>query len=501
MRYSTDWKDYELIDCSCGEKLERWTREILVRPDPQVIWKSEKEHRLWFQPSARYVRSKTGGGKWQVYKHIPSAWQVRYKDLTFNIKTMGFKHTGLFPEQAVNWDFTRELIKNSGRSDVKVLNLFDYTGAAIVACLKEGASVVHVDASKGMTQWAKENAQASGVADGDVRWIVDDCMKFVKREIRRENNYDIIILYNDISQRNQNLIKMSSKTNVAIRFVRVSDYFDEQNLFVDQHLSIETYYRLIIPEIMPDYHKILYLDCDMVVDCDVADLYEENLNGMIVGASKDIDVAGQLNLNQNNWKEYAKEILELDSPYDYFQAGVLVIDLDELRKIATSKKMIQLAVSKSFRCHDQDVLNIICKNKVRYLSQRWNTLMDWREVGRCRMDILKMAPRKLFEEYSEARKKPCIVHFAGYQKPWDVADCDFSEYFWKYASDSPYYTRLIYHIRRCLEDEVNVPAPVSQVENLEEKESFVRRLSVVLFPYKSRRREILKKVVKKFIHI
>lgn len=259
---------------------------------------------------------------------------------------------------------------------------------------------------------------------------------------------------------------------------------------------IETYYRLIIPEIMPDYHKILYLDCDMVVDCDVADLYEENLNGMIVGASKDIDVAGQLNLNQNNWKEYAKEILELDSPYDYFQAGVLVIDLDELRKITTSKKMIQLAVSKSFRCHDQDVLNIICKNKIRYLSQRWNTLMDWREVGRCRMDILKMAPRKLFEEYSEARKKPCIVHFAGYQKPWDVADCDFSEYFWKYASDSPYYTRLIYYIRRCLEDEVNVPAPVSQVENLEEKESFVRRLSAVFFPYKSRRREILKKVVK-----
>lgn len=173
-----------------------------------------------------------------------------------------------------------------------------------------------------------------------------------------------------------------------------------------------------------------------------------------------------------------------------------MIDLDELRKITTSKKKIQLAISKSFRCHDQDVLNIICKNKIRYLSQRWNTLMDWREVGRCRMDILKMAPRKLFEEYSEARKKPCIVHFAGYQKPWDVADCDFSEYFWKYASDSPYYTRLIYHIRRCLEDEVNVPAPVSQVENLEEKESFVRRLSAVFFPYKSRRREILKKVVK-----
>jgi 23S rRNA (cytosine1962-C5)-methyltransferase len=194
MRYSTDWKDYELIDCSCGEKLERWAREILIRPDPQVIWKSEKENRLWYQPSAIYHRSKTGGGKWQVFRHIPEAWQIRYKDLTFNIKTMGFKHTGLFPEQAVNWDLLRERIRSSGKDEVKVLNLFAYTGGATVACLKEGASVVHVDASKGMTQWAKENASASGVADGDVRWIVDDCIKFVQREIRRGNTYDIIIL-------------------------------------------------------------------------------------------------------------------------------------------------------------------------------------------------------------------------------------------------------------------------------------------------------------------
>lgn len=194
MRYTTDWKDYELIDCSGGEKLERWTREILIRPDPQVIWKSEKEHRLWYQPSAKYIRSRTGGGKWQVYKRMPDSWQVRYKDLTFNIKTMGFKHTGLFPEQAVNWDYTRQLIRQSGRDDVKVLNLFAYTGGATVACLKEGAQVVHVDASKGMVQWAKENAKLSGVEEENVRWIVDDCMKFVQREIRRGNKYDIIIL-------------------------------------------------------------------------------------------------------------------------------------------------------------------------------------------------------------------------------------------------------------------------------------------------------------------
>lgn len=194
MRYSKDWKDYELIDCTDGEKLERWTREILIRPDPQVIWKSEKTCKQWFMPGARYVRSRTGGGKWQTFKRIPAQWQVRYKDLIFNIKTMGFKHTGLFPEQAVNWDFTREVIRSCGRDDVKVLNLFAYTGAATVACLKEGASVVHVDASKGMVQWAKENAAASGVSDGDVRWIVDDCFKFVQREIRRGNKYDIVIL-------------------------------------------------------------------------------------------------------------------------------------------------------------------------------------------------------------------------------------------------------------------------------------------------------------------
>lgn len=194
MRYTKEWKDYELIDCSNGEKLERWENQVLIRPDPQVIWKSERKNNLWYQANARYERSKTGGGQWNIYKKMPAFWQVKYKDLTFNIKTMGFKHTGLFPEQAVNWDLTREVIRNSGRNDVKVLNLFAYTGGATVACLKEGASVVHVDASKGMTLWAKENVEASGLSDKPCRWIVDDCIKFVQREIRRGNKYDIIIL-------------------------------------------------------------------------------------------------------------------------------------------------------------------------------------------------------------------------------------------------------------------------------------------------------------------
>ncbi len=193
MRVADSWKDYELIDCSCGERLERWGNITLIRPDPQVIWKTEKKNPLWRKADAIYHRSQSGGGQWEIRNKIPDFWTIGYRDLTFNIKTMGFKHTGLFPEQAVNWDFTADIIKNAGR-EVKVLNLFAYTGGATVSALKAGASVCHVDASKGMTLWAKENAQSSGVADKSVRWIVDDCIKFVQREIRRGNKYDIIIM-------------------------------------------------------------------------------------------------------------------------------------------------------------------------------------------------------------------------------------------------------------------------------------------------------------------
>jgi 23S rRNA (cytosine1962-C5)-methyltransferase len=193
MRTSDKWKDYELIDCSDGERLERWGKYILIRPDPQVIWSTPKINKLWFKADARYLRSSTGGGKWDVYTSLPDAWQIRYDELTFNIKPMGFKHTGIFPEQAVNWDMVADVIKNADR-EVKVLNLFAYTGGATVSALKAGAAVTHVDASKGMVLWAKENAAASGVADRSVRWLVDDCKKFVEREIRRGNKYDIIIM-------------------------------------------------------------------------------------------------------------------------------------------------------------------------------------------------------------------------------------------------------------------------------------------------------------------
>lgn len=193
MRTPQLWKDYELLDCSEGERLERWGDIILIRPDPQVIWKTDKKHPLWRKANARYHRSNSGGGKWETYTRIPAEWNINYDNLTFHIKTMGFKHTGLFPEQAVNWDYMSELIKKAGRP-VKVLNLFAYTGGATIACLKAGASVTHVDASKGMVQWARENAELSGVSDKPVRWLVDDCIKFVQREIRRGNKYDIIIM-------------------------------------------------------------------------------------------------------------------------------------------------------------------------------------------------------------------------------------------------------------------------------------------------------------------
>lgn len=194
MRVSDGWKDYELIDCSDGERLERWGDIFLIRPDPQALWNTRRTNPLWRNAHARYHRSNKGGGNWEFYKQIPEVWQIKYKSLSFNLKPMGFKHTGVFPEQACNWDLVADIIDKSGRNDIRVLNLFAYTGAASVAALSRNASVVHVDASKGMVQWAKENAASSGVADRNVRWIVDDCMKFVAREIRRGNKYDIIIM-------------------------------------------------------------------------------------------------------------------------------------------------------------------------------------------------------------------------------------------------------------------------------------------------------------------
>ncbi len=190
---TAEWQDYELIDTSGGERLERWGKVLLIRPDPQIIWNTPRRDPRWRQADARYIRSSSGGGHWEMLKEVPPVWEIGWEGMTFRLKTMGFKHTGIFPEQAVNWKYAMEQIRNAGRP-VSVLNLFGYTGAASHACAKAGATVCHVDASKGMVQWAKENAAASGLADKPVRWLVDDCTKFVQREQRRGHHYDAMIM-------------------------------------------------------------------------------------------------------------------------------------------------------------------------------------------------------------------------------------------------------------------------------------------------------------------
>lgn len=193
MRADNKWQDYKLLDATDGFRLESWGGIILVRPDPQIVWKLPQKSPLWGKAHAVYHRSQEGGGEWEYKKSFEAKWQIKYDNLTFTVSPTGFKHTGLFPEQATNWDEYARLIKKENR-EIKVLNLFSYTGGATLACLKAGASVCHVDASKGMVQWAKENAQISGLASASVRWIVDDCVKFVQRELRRGNKYDAIIM-------------------------------------------------------------------------------------------------------------------------------------------------------------------------------------------------------------------------------------------------------------------------------------------------------------------
>ena len=192
MWIADQWKDYEVLDTSGGEKLERWGDYLLVRPDPQVIWNTPKDLPGWRKMNGHYYRSSKGGGEWEFFD-LPKQWEIAYKDLRFNLKPFSFKHTGLFPEQAVNWDWFSDKIKNAGRP-VKVLNLFAYTGGATLAAAAAGAAVTHVDASKGMVNWAKENAKSSGLEAAPIRWLVDDCIKFVEREIRRGNHYDGIIM-------------------------------------------------------------------------------------------------------------------------------------------------------------------------------------------------------------------------------------------------------------------------------------------------------------------
>ncbi|MBR3511844.1 MAG: class I SAM-dependent methyltransferase [Clostridia bacterium] len=254
MEISNDWKDYEILDMADGEKLERWGDIVLIRPDPQIIWKNKSFPEKWKTANATYVRSNTGGGMWKYNKKVPASWKIKYKDLTFNIKPMGFKHTGLFPEQAVNWDWMIDKIKNAKR-EINVLNLFAYTGGATVACSYAGAKVVHVDSSKGMVTWAKENAETSGLKDKPIRYIVDDVRKFVEREIRRGNKYDAIIMDPPSYGRGKNGEVWQFENNIADLVNLCKQVLSDKPLF----FLINSYTTGISSRVLED---ILYLELD-----------------------------------------------------------------------------------------------------------------------------------------------------------------------------------------------------------------------------------------------
>ena len=255
MNIAVDWKDYEILDMANGEKLERWGDIYLIRPDPQIIWKDRSFPEIWKKANARYSRSNTGGGAWEYKKRVPDNWQIKYKDLTFNIKPMGFKHTGLFPEQAVNWDWMMNKIKNSKRP-IKVLNLFAYTGGASVACAAAGASVCHVDSSKGMVTWAKENVISSRLGEKPVRYIIDDVTKFVQREIRRGNKYDAIIMDPPSYGRGKNGEVWQFENNISDLVELCKDVLSDNPLF----FLINSYTTGISPKVL---ENILYLNLKM----------------------------------------------------------------------------------------------------------------------------------------------------------------------------------------------------------------------------------------------
>ena len=263
MRFAK-WEDYELIDVSSGQRLERWGDQILVRPDPQIIWDTPKTDPRWTKFSAIYYRSNTGGGSWEYIKKLPESWQINYKNLKFNVKTMNFKHTGVFPEQAVNWDLFKNIIKESKRK-IKVLNLFAYTGGATLACASAGAEVCHVDASKGMVSWARENAIISGLSNAPIRWIVDDCEKFVLREIRRGHKYDAVIMDPPSYGRGPNGEIWKLEDKLSNFLVLCNEILSENPLF----LAINSYSTGISPSVMSCMLSI-YIKSKYggVVECD-----------------------------------------------------------------------------------------------------------------------------------------------------------------------------------------------------------------------------------------
>lgn len=312
--------------------------------------------------------------------------------------------------------------------------------------------------------------------------------------------YDIIILHKDISNDRQWLIQKMIKNmkNFSIRFCNTYYLINNMNFFVDKHLSEETYYRLLIQDILRSYNKVLYLDCDMVVNYDVSELFKTNIEGYLIAAVRDIDYAGVYKKSMER-REYTEKILKLENPYNYFQAGVLVLNLDEFRKNFTVEELINVAISYKWKHHDQDVLNYLCKNKVKYLDMSWNVVMNWKNNFSCRMDVLKLAPRMLYNEYLNSRNNPKIIHFAGYQKPWDEFECDYSEEFWKYARKTYFYEAIL---KRMILGKSNVKRKAKLGENAIKIKGIGKTIFIdmrkinELFPPGSKRRIIVKNLAR-----
>ena len=262
MRVTENWTDYRLIDCTGGEKLELWKNVSLIRPDPQIIWKTKKKSPLWDSAHGHYHRSEKGGGQWSFKKKIPESWIIEYGDLRFNIRPTGFKHTGLFPEQAVNWDRMMTLIANEDRK-INVLNLFGYTGAASVACLKAGANVCHVDSAKAMVERAGDNVRLSGLDNSGMRYIIDDCFKFCQREIRRGKKYDAIILDPPSFGRGPNGEKWKIEEGISALVELVAQLLGDNPLFV----CLNSYTTGLQPTVMANILK-LALPKNAVIDAD-----------------------------------------------------------------------------------------------------------------------------------------------------------------------------------------------------------------------------------------
>lgn len=257
--------------------------------------------------------------------------------------------------------------------------------------------------------------------------------------------YDIVILHQSISDENQNKLKLecAKYSNFSIRFFNVRGHFKNHKLFTHRHFTVEIYFRLLLQVIMEKYKKVVYLDSDLIVNDNIANLYNIDVTNYLVGAVQDVDSAGCYNGFDLGRPNYFEKNLKLKDPFSYFNSGVLIFNLDEFRKLYTPEYILDLAASKKWQMPDQDVLNILCENKVKYIDESWNVMMNWNEGHECRLKVARLAPKTIYQKYLEARKSPKIVHFAGHQKPWLFIDCDFSQYFWKYSMRTGFYETIL----------------------------------------------------------